>query len=84
MQKKNEAAWENEFEHFDDLQHRELHSAWRELEGEQWSNEFERMKEQLSDKIAYSRYLDTLSDDQAQVIIYAYQSQLEELEKRQT
>jgi hypothetical protein len=59
--------WEEEFDKFDEHEFREFQNHWRQSEGEQWTNEFEQMKDQLSDRIAYSRYLDTLNDQQAQV-----------------
>jgi tetratricopeptide (TPR) repeat protein len=58
--------WEEEFDKFDEHEFREFQNHWRQSEGEQWTNEFEQMKDQLSDRIAYSRYLDTLNDQQAQ------------------
>lgn len=59
--------WEDEFEQFDQHQFREFENHWREAEENQWTDEFERVQDQLSDKIAYSRYLDSLSDEQAKV-----------------
>lgn len=66
QQSERPAAWEEEFDKFDEHEFREFQNHWREAEGEQWTNEFEQMKDQLSDRIAYSRYLDTLNDQQAQ------------------
>jgi len=60
------AQWEEEYERFDEGEFRAFQNHWREAEGEHWTQEFEQMKDQLSDRIAYSRYLDSLNDQQAQ------------------
>ncbi len=43
-----------------------MQAHWREVEGEQWADDFEKMKDKLDDKISYMRYLDSLTDEQAQ------------------
>ncbi|KAL6073868.1 Peroxin-5 [Balamuthia mandrillaris] len=60
-----ERSWAEEFEGFNEAQYRDFSQVWNDVGAESWVNEFDQVKDSLSERVKYSHYLDSLTEEEA-------------------